>query len=96
MHISADSLRTGILTQDLEQPELLFKALGAKLAVGMPFKDIATSDSILLREVPAADDSAARRALRRLAVRFAKPCLKSGSRFLRAPPQIPNRHVIGL
>lgn len=55
--------------QDLKRPEVMFKALGAKLAVGMPFKDIATSDSILLREVPAADDAEARRALRRLAVR---------------------------
>ena len=35
----------------------------------MPFKDIATSDSILLREVPPADDKPARQALRRMAVR---------------------------
>lgn len=54
--------------QDLKSPEAMFRALGAKLAVGMPFKDIATSDSILLREVPAAEDAEARRALRRLAV----------------------------
>ena len=54
--------------QDLKKPELLYKSLGAKLAVGMPFKDIATSDSILLREVPPAADAEARRALRRLAV----------------------------
>lgn len=55
--------------QDLKKPELLFKALGAKLAVGMPFKDIATSDSIVLREVPPPEDAEARRAVRRLAVR---------------------------
>ena len=35
----------------------------------MPFKDIATSDSLLLREVPPADDASARQALRRMAVR---------------------------
>ena len=35
----------------------------------MPFKDIATADSIVLSEVPAAADKDARRALRRLQVR---------------------------
>ncbi len=35
----------------------------------MPFKDIATADSLLLREVPPADDAPARQALRRMAVR---------------------------
>lgn len=40
--------------------------LGFKTAVGMPFKDIATADSIYLDEVPAADDKAARTALRRM------------------------------
>lgn len=32
-------------------PEELYKQLGAKLAVGMPFKDVATVDSIYLPEV---------------------------------------------
>jgi (E)-4-hydroxy-3-methylbut-2-enyl-diphosphate synthase len=32
----------------------------------MPFKDIASSDTLLMRELPAADDAAARTALRRL------------------------------
>lgn len=50
----------------LQQPEQLYRKLGAKLVVGMPFKDIATSDSIYLRELPAADDAAGRRALKRL------------------------------
>lgn len=36
------------------------------LQVGMPFKDIATSDSIFLRQVPSADAKDARTALRRL------------------------------
>jgi len=50
----------------LAQPEAMYRDLGCKLAVGMPFKDIATSDSLLLRELPPAGDAAARRALRRL------------------------------
>ncbi len=49
-----------------EQPEYLYKKLGAKLAVGMPFKDIATSDTILMREIPPSSDTEGRRALRRL------------------------------
>ena len=45
---------------------LLYRRLGCKLAVGMPFKDIATSDSIIMYELPAEGDAEARRALRRL------------------------------
>jgi (E)-4-hydroxy-3-methylbut-2-enyl-diphosphate synthase len=37
---------------DLADPDLLYRSLGAKMVVGMPFKDIATSDSIYLPEVP--------------------------------------------
>ncbi|MEW5297822.1 MAG: hypothetical protein WDW36_001004 [Sanguina aurantia] len=51
---------------DGDKPEHLYKKLGAKLSVGMPFKDIATSDSVLLRQLPAVDDKEGRRALRRL------------------------------
>lgn len=54
--------------QDLRQPELMYRALGCKLAVGMPFKDLATSDSLFLRDIPPADDKGARLALSRLAV----------------------------
>ena len=64
----------------------MFKALGAKLAVGMPFKDIATSDSILLREVPPAEDAEARRALRRLAVRSPLECLMYRSPYFTWDP----------
>jgi (E)-4-hydroxy-3-methylbut-2-enyl-diphosphate synthase len=35
---------------------VFYRDLGAKLAVGMPLKDIATSDSIFLRELPPATD----------------------------------------
>ncbi len=45
----------------------LYAGLGCKTAVGMPFKDIATSDSIFLTTVPPSTDSDARTALRRLA-----------------------------
>lgn len=31
--------------------QMLYRKLGTKLVVGMPFKDIATSDSIFMREV---------------------------------------------
>ena len=44
----------------------LYKELGFKTAVGMPFKDIATSDSLFIRNLPAADDTNARTALRRM------------------------------
>lgn len=45
----------------------LYAGLGCKTAVGMPFKDIATSDSIFMRTVPSSLDGDARTALRRLA-----------------------------
>jgi len=51
---------------DLAAPDALYKKLGFKTAVGMPFKDIATSDSIVLLEAPAASDETARTALRRM------------------------------
>eukprot|EP00562_Extubocellulus_spinifer_P015297 CAMPEP_0178578260 /NCGR_PEP_ID=MMETSP0697-20121206/21447_1 /TAXON_ID=265572 /ORGANISM="Extubocellulus spinifer, Strain CCMP396" /LENGTH=761 /DNA_ID=CAMNT_0020213615 /DNA_START=13 /DNA_END=2298 /DNA_ORIENTATION=+ len=50
-----------------ENAQYLYQELGCKTAVGMPFKDVATSDSIFLRTVPPSSDTAARTALRRLA-----------------------------
>ncbi|OIT19580.1 4-hydroxy-3-methylbut-2-en-1-yl diphosphate synthase (ferredoxin), chloroplastic [Nicotiana attenuata] len=47
MSVSLDQLKT---------PELLYRSLAAKLVVGMPFKDLATVDSILLRELPPVED----------------------------------------
>lgn len=55
-----------VYPQDLNEDESLYRRLGAKLVVGMPFKDLATSDSIIMYEVPEASDTAGRRALRRL------------------------------
>lgn len=46
--------------------DYLYKDLGCKTAVGMPFKDVATTDSILMRTLPAVTDTSARTALRRL------------------------------
>ncbi|KAG6498411.1 hypothetical protein ZIOFF_046324 [Zingiber officinale] len=57
MPVSLDMLKT---------PELLYKSLAAKLVVGMPFKDLATVDSILLRELPPLEDVESRLALKRL------------------------------
>lgn len=42
---------SAVLLSELAAPEALYRKLGAKLVVGMPFKDIATSDSILMRQV---------------------------------------------
>jgi (E)-4-hydroxy-3-methylbut-2-enyl-diphosphate synthase len=49
-----------------ENVQYLYQQLGCKTAIGMPFKDIATSDSILMRTLPPSSDKAARTALRRL------------------------------
>jgi (E)-4-hydroxy-3-methylbut-2-enyl-diphosphate synthase len=46
--------------------EQTYKALGAKLVVGLPFKDIATSDSIYLPQVPEVDDKSSRKFITRL------------------------------
>ena len=43
----------------------LYNELGFKTAVGMPFKVIATSDSLFMRTLPETDDANARTALRR-------------------------------
>lgn len=46
----------------------MYKKLGAKLVVGMPFKDQACSDTLVLHQVPPASDTQKRRALARLQV----------------------------
>eukprot|EP00892_Ulva_mutabilis_P008353 jgi/Ulvmu1/5890/UM026_0011.1 len=60
------SVFTSVTLNELAQPEQLYQKLGCKLAVGMPFKDIASSDSLFMRELPAANDEDGRTALRRL------------------------------
>lgn len=60
------SVISAVTLDDLKKPDLLYSTLGCKTAVGMPFKDIATSDSIFLRKAPGADEKDARTVLRRL------------------------------
>ncbi|XP_074285016.1 4-hydroxy-3-methylbut-2-en-1-yl diphosphate synthase (ferredoxin), chloroplastic [Silene latifolia] len=60
------SVLMSVSLEQLKSPELLYKSLGAKLVVGMPFKDLATVDSIVLRKLPSVDDTDARLALKRL------------------------------
>ena len=63
--------------QDLEKPEQMYRKLGAKLVVGMPFKDQACSDTLVLPEVPPASNTDKRRALARLQVRFSSLLARS-------------------
>mmetsp|Transcript_19662 Transcript_19662/g.25332 ORF Transcript_19662/g.25332 Transcript_19662/m.25332 type:complete len:751 (-) Transcript_19662:138-2390(-) len=51
---------------EAENVQYLYQSLGCKTAVGMPFKDIATSDSIFMRTLPPSSNTAARTAIRRL------------------------------
>lgn len=60
------SVFSAVALDELKQPEQLYAKLGCKLAVGMPFKDIASTDTLLMRALPAESDAAARTALRRL------------------------------
>ncbi|KZV34576.1 GcpE [Dorcoceras hygrometricum] len=60
------SVLMSVTLDRLKAPELLYRDLAAKLIVGMPYKDLATVDSILLRELPPLDDKDARLALKRL------------------------------
>ena len=46
--------------------QYLYQELGCKTAVGMPFKDVATTDSIFMRKIPPSSDTDARKAIRRL------------------------------
>lgn len=58
-----------VLTPEMlakDNAQYLYQELGCKTAVGMPFKDIATSDSVFMRQIPRSTDSAARITLRRL------------------------------
>ena len=50
----------------LNDPVSLYRSLGAKMAVGLPFKDISTSDTLLMSDLPPSDDIERRRALKRL------------------------------
>ena len=60
------SVLSAVTPAMLASEDPFYRDLGAKLAVGMPLRDIATSDSIFLREIPAAEDEKANRSIRRL------------------------------
>ena len=60
------SVLTAITVDELKQPQALYSSLGCKTVVGLPFKDISTSDALLLREPPGLDDAEARQTLRRM------------------------------
>lgn len=50
----------------LKDPTSFYRSLGAKIAVGLPFKDISTSDTLLMDQIPSSEDLEGRRALKRL------------------------------
>eukprot|EP00850_Spirogloea_muscicola_P009080 SM000050S17005 [mRNA] locus=s50:351485:357286:- [translate_table: standard] len=60
------SVLMAVTLDQLKSPEYLYRGLGCKTAVGMPFKDIATVDSIFMRELPPLDDAEGRKTLKRL------------------------------
>ncbi|KAJ7526617.1 hypothetical protein O6H91_16G014800 [Diphasiastrum complanatum] len=60
------SVLMSVSLDKLKNPELLYRSLATKLILGMPYKDLATVDSILLRELPPLDDKDARLAIKRL------------------------------
>ncbi len=66
MHRDGSVFSTVTLADLKNNADILYRNLGCKLVVGMPFKDIATSDSIYLPEVPPVDDSNSRKVLKRL------------------------------
>ena len=68
--------------QDLEKPEQMYRKLGAKLVVGMPFKDQACSDTLVLSEIPPASNTDKRRALARLQVTVLEPFLRNSHDLL--------------
>jgi len=60
------SVLASVTTAQLASEDPFYRDLGAKLAVGMPLRDIATCDSVLLSEVPADSEEKALRSIRRL------------------------------
>ncbi|CAM6081888.1 unnamed protein product [Calypogeia fissa] len=60
------SVLMSVSLKQLENPEELYRSLSTKLIVGMPYKDLATVDTIFMRELPPVEDKAARLAVKRL------------------------------
>ena len=60
------SVISAVSVEQLESEDQFYAELGCLLAVGMPLRDVATSDSILLREAPQVSQEKAMRSIRRL------------------------------
>ncbi|KAL2622246.1 hypothetical protein R1flu_002451 [Riccia fluitans] len=60
------SVLMSVSLEQLKNPETLYRALSCKLIIGMPYKDLATVDTIFLRELPPVEDKGARLAVKRL------------------------------
>ncbi|KAG0564073.1 hypothetical protein KC19_8G080700 [Ceratodon purpureus] len=60
------SVLMSVTLDQLKNPETLYRNLATKLIIGMPYKDLATVDTILLKKLPAAADRASRLAVKRL------------------------------
>jgi len=60
------SVISAVTTAQLASEDPCYAQLGTKLAVGMPLRDIATSDSVFIRDVPPPSEEVARRSIRRL------------------------------
>ncbi|KAG0556909.1 hypothetical protein KC19_11G088200 [Ceratodon purpureus] len=60
------SVLMSVTLDQLKNPETLYRNLATKLIIGMPYKDLATVDTILLNKLPAVGDKASRLAVKRL------------------------------
>ncbi|XP_002986683.2 4-hydroxy-3-methylbut-2-en-1-yl diphosphate synthase (ferredoxin), chloroplastic [Selaginella moellendorffii] len=60
------SVLMSVSLDQLKNAEQFYRSLATKLIIGMPYKDVATVDSILLKELPALDDKPSRLTLKRL------------------------------
>jgi len=60
------SVFLSVTVDELQNPDSLYHAMGAKTVVGLPFKDIACADTLFLPKTPAADDAKARQTIKRL------------------------------
>ncbi|BBN11194.1 (E)-4-hydroxy-3-methylbut-2-enyl-diphosphate synthase [Marchantia polymorpha subsp. ruderalis] len=60
------SVLMSVSLEQLKNPEALYRALSTKLIIGMPYKDLATVDTIFMRELPPVEDKGARLAVKRL------------------------------
>lgn len=65
LHRDGSVLAT-IYPKDWADADKMYRSLGCKMSMGLPFRDIATADTLYLPEVPAVDDKAARKTFKRV------------------------------